>query len=176
MPVLRLDTEPTVPVSKETTDTSIKDTEVNAVIDENTTADLVNSMDTKTKDKTIAVDGPLSGIYAQALNIAFARESMADGSIVRAVMINDLTEDADMDMYVYVTTPEEVEKEGVGAVFNKLRLALDKYKDSAPMVVLESSKNISSRVAALEDFIDTKAKLAFNRNIAISKIVSMLNG
>lgn len=130
------------------------------------------------QEKQIVVDGPLSSIYTQALNIAYAKESAADGSVVGSFDSSVVVDDAsltDPDLYVYVTSSDEINREGANKSFDELNIALDKYKDSKMMVVIESGKATTSSVAALEEYVvGRKIKTSYSRSIAVSKILSAI--
>lgn len=144
------------------------------------TLDLVNGVDTKANTNTnttkkIITDGPLSIIYAQALNIAYAKEGMAAGAMPDIVSINDLTEDTDADMYVYATSTTELNDQG-GATdaFNRLRIALDTYKNTKSLVVIENTQEPTNSVAALEAYASSITKVSFSRKLAIEKILDSI--
>ncbi len=129
-------------------------------------------------EKQIVVDGPLSSIYTQALNIAYAKESAADGSVVGSFDSSIVVDDAsltDPDLYVYVTSSDEINREGANKSFDDLNVALDKYKDSKMMVVIESGKAATSSVAALEEYVvGRKIRTSYSRSIAVDKILSAI--
>jgi hypothetical protein len=126
------------------------------------------------KKKSIELDGPLSSIYAQALNIAFAKESAADGSFTQLVMAKDVDDEGvDPDLYIYASDEKSLNLDGVGRHFDQLRVALDRYHEKKKIVVIENSDLSRPRIAieALEDFaISKKAKVIYRRQVAIEAI------
>jgi hypothetical protein len=142
--------------------------------DKTNTGEIINE---KNK-KYIELDGPLSSVYAQALNIAFAKESMADGSFTQLVATKDIDDEGvNPDLYIYASDDKTLDSDGVGIHFNKLRIALDKYSEKKKIVVVENNSLKKSRIAieALEDFvIFKKAHLVYRRHIAVEAIISAI--
>lgn len=126
--------------------------------------------------KTIRLDGPLSSIYAQALNVMYAKESAADGSMGSSLSQQTADDEGvDPDLYVYVTDDESMDLEGVGKHFDALRVALDRFKEKPTIVVLENHKPMRMAVAALENFAHEQAKkVYYRRDIALEAILGIL--
>lgn len=135
------------------------------------------------ENKTIVLDGPLSTIYTKALNIVYSntpdsisQESQAmDHVIVAQDEIEKNQEAAEKsDLYVYVTDSEHLETEGIPKVFDKLRLALDKNKNT--MVAIETGKHFTTSQAILEDFLHANhIKVYHSRDVALEKIKLAVN-
>ncbi len=143
-------------------------------VEDNSQSGISNNTDDK--EKKVLVDGPLSVIYAQALNIAYAKESVADGQQISFIPVGEYNEDevGTPDMYVYATDQNEIDKSLIDQ-HETLRVALDKYKDKDVVVVLEATTNISSRVAALEEYVHSSGvTMSYKRHIAIRKIIDKL--
>jgi hypothetical protein len=142
--------------------------------DKSNTGEIIN----EEKRKSIELDGPLSSIYAQALNVAFAKESMADGSFTQLVTSGDVDDEGvDPDLYIYASDDKSLNLDGVGKHFDKLRIALDRYSDKKKIVIIENSNLNRPRLAieALEDFaVSKKAKMMYSRQIAVEAIKSAI--
>jgi len=142
--------------------------------DKTNTGEIIN----EEKRKSIELDGPLSSVYAQALNIAFAKESMADGSFTQLVTSKDVDDEGvDPDLYIYASDDKSLNLDGVGRHFDKLRVALDRYSEKKKIVIIENSNLDRPRLAieALEDFaISKKAKMMYSRRVAVEAIKSAI--
>ncbi len=139
-----------------------------------TPEELMKDKETAMKSKDIRMEGPLAAIYAQALNIEFAREDLAGGTAAPLFNIEAPSDDTVPDLYVYATGTDEIEKEGLAETFEKLRVALDKYKDTKTFVVIETGTNISNKVAALEEYAVKHTRVGYNRQSSISKIANIV--
>lgn len=133
----------------------------------------------ETRDsKTIVLDGPLSTIYTKALNIVYSNTpdsiSQESQSMDHVILAQDEIEKAaentqETDLYVYVTDSEHLETEGAPKVFDKLRLALDKNKNT--MVAIETSRKFTASQAALEDYLfQNNIQVYHSRDVALEKI------
>lgn len=159
------------------------------------TLDVANQPDTSTgiqvnsdsatpesrENKTIVLDGPLSTIYTKALNIVYSntpdsisQESQAMDHVILAQDEIEKNETAENpDLYVYVTDSEHLVTD-TPKVFDKLRVALDKNKNT--MVAIETGKHFTSSQAILEDFLHANnIKVYHNRDVALDKIKSIIN-
>lgn len=130
------------------------------------------------EEKQILIDGPLSAIYTQALNIAYAKESTADGQAGFNIDTRTVVDDASLtqpDLYVYVTSDDAIDREGINKSFSDISLAMDKYKDTKKIIVLESKNSKITNIASLEDYFSSiKVPVSYSRKIAIEKIMSSL--
>ena len=115
------------------------------------------------ENKKIVLDGPLSTIYTQALNVLYAKEDMA-GMIVPS----DETEEYDeSDLYVYCTPAELVDKDIVG-VADKI---LEASKHGKNVVAIECSSMIPTKMGLLEKLgKDVGVKIHVTRSSALEAI------
>lgn len=128
--------------------------------------------------KVVKIEGPLSSVYTQALNIAYAKESAADGSMGSVLNVSDTDDEGvDPDLYVYVTDMDGIGSEGALQTFDALRLALDRYKDKTTMVVMEHFSPVGRVGLALEAYShDTASRLYYRRTVALEAIKAFLEG
>lgn len=114
-------------------------------------------------DKKIVLDGPLSTIYTQALNVLYAKEDMA-GMIVPT---DDVEEYNESDLYVYCT-PAELVDEDLAGVANKI---MEASKHGKNVVAIECSSMIPSKMGLLEKLgKDVGVKIHVTRNSALEAI------
>ena len=136
------------------------------------------SKDQKKGSRVVRLDGPLSSVYTQALNIAYAKETVADGTMDSLSVQEDEDDDGvNPDLYVYVTSQAEMGKLGGVNTFDQLRLALDRYKDIQTAVVIEDFKPVGRTGLAIEEYSHSQAgRVYYTRSAAIGAITSFLNG
>jgi hypothetical protein len=97
-----------------------------------------------TSPKTIVLDGPLSKIYSDALNLTYSKESMMtmslpDGGEDDGYAVSDADIDvSNKGLYVYSMDGEEMDNGDVVEVSDKLRIALDSKKYSKVILACES--------------------------------------
>ena len=136
------------------------------------------SKDQKKGSRVVRLDGPLSSVYTQALNIAYAKETVADGTMDSLSVQEDEDDDGvNPDLYVYVTSQAEMGKLGGVNTFDQLRLALDRYKDIQTAVVIEDFKPVGRTGLAIEEYSHSQAgRVYYTRSAAIGAITAFLNG
>lgn len=142
------------------------------------------------KEKVVVVDGPLSHVYTQALNIAFANESVSMMNAVTTAeprdknnpgMSGDENKDAE---YVYVLGDRISEESDAMEAYNNISkaIATNKYKKvhlviegamSGKMckrtsIVVESALKLGVKVVTKGQFGMENAVLDLSRNIRIS--------
>lgn len=134
--------------------------------------------DQKAGSRVVRLDGPLSSVYTQALNIAYAKETVADGTMDSLSVQEDEDDDGvNPDLYVYVTSQAEMGKLGGVNTFDQLRLALDRYKDIQTAVVIEDFKPVGRTGLAIEEYSHSQAgRVYYTRSAAIGAITAFLNG
>lgn len=146
---------------------------------ENTEPLVTPETDTETEGKTVVMDGPLSKIYTQALNLAYANEAAsASGQTDIKILFDETIEQNDepaKDLYVYCCDSGDISNEDVIKGTDKLRLALDgRYKQA--LVVMESHHCIKPIAGLLEEYaFKTGIKVVFTRDLAIETIKQLLN-
>lgn len=127
-------------------------------------------------EKTVVMDGPLSKIYTQALNLVYAHEAAsASGQTDIKVLFNEQTEEESVkDLYVYCCDGSELDSEDVIEGTNKLRLALDgRYKNT--LVVMESHAAIKPIAGLFEQYAATSGiRVIFQRENALEAIHQLL--
>lgn len=114
-------------------------------------------------DKKIVLDGPLSNIYTQALNVLYAKEDMA-GMFLPSSEVEEVN---DNDLYVYCTPAELVD--------NNLSEVADKITEASHhgmnVIAIECSSVIPSKMKLLEDLSrDLGVKLYVTRQSALEAI------
>ncbi len=136
------------------------------------------SKDQKKGSRVVRLDGPLSSVYTQALNIAYAKETVADGTMDSLSVQEDEDDDGvNPDLYVYVTSQAEMGKLGGVNTFDQLRLALDRYKDIQTAVVIEDFKPVGRTGLAIEEYSHSQAgRVYYTRSAAMGAITAFLNG
>ena len=148
-----------------------KDTTTDAVI-AGTTGDAVEDP----KQKTIVLDGPLSQIYTQALNIAYAKESM--GMMLGVYNeLNKKPSDSNEpdDSYVYVINADDLDTNMLIQSSECLRVASTSGKYKNIILAIESHGNIGSKMQLLSEMGNALgAQVCFNRNGAIQSVLNAL--
>lgn len=115
------------------------------------------------ENKKIVLDGPLSTIYTQALNVLYAKEDMA-GMIVPT---DDVEEYDESDLYVYCTPAELVDND-IAGVADKI---MEASKHGKNVVAIECSSMIPSKMGLLEKLgKDVGVKIHVTRNSALEAI------
>lgn len=129
--------------------------------------------------KLVALDGPLSQIYAKALMIAYSQEDMA--AMLRAkpeTNEEDLTpQEAQAEgIYMYCMDTDEMDQGDIVEAGDKLRLALDskKYKE---VVVAGESFNVSPKLASFNRYMSgIGVKVIHIREAAIERVGRYIKG
>lgn len=142
----------------------------------------VGTKDTKTDKKKIHLDGPLSKIYAQALNIMFANESLTGGLFPDIVDLSNSTDTSvgsddvgDPDIYVYATNADSMNQDSIKSI-NDLTKVSNGNKATEKVVIMESiAFNLNGRISALESFVvGNKLPIKYSRESALSYIKNLL--
>lgn len=126
--------------------------------------------------KEIRLEGPLSGIYSQALRIYYAKESVADGSQFNLTERGDEDgEGVDPDLYVYVNSSDSVTPDDGIAQFDTLRLALDKYTGTDRIVAFEMENANNAYAVVLEEYVTSRKERVYHkRHLALNAIIDFL--
>ena len=137
--------------------------------------------DNKENTETVTIDGPLSGVYYEALMKVFGNDKKQDVDISVESAANDtiisianklqeeiLQEDNLEHHYVYVTNVDELKEGDDINAFKKLRLALDSKRFKTITAVMESNGVINNKMALLDEYSRTnKAKVCYTRKSAL---------
>lgn len=120
------------------------------VVDDNTTA-VTGKEEEK---KTIVLDGPLSHIYTQALNMVYANEAI---NMITHMLMDQEDEASDKnpygkDVYVYCCDGDNLTSDELIKTSSKLRIALDKKKYSKVLLSIECHGVVNNRIGLLHDF------------------------
>lgn len=121
---------------------------------------VINQSETNTVDetkkpeqqKTIVLDGPLSHIYTQALNMVYANEAV---NMITHMMMEQEEEDKNpygKDVYVYCCDGDNLTSDELVNASSKLRIALDKKKYNKVLLSVECHGIVNNRVGLLHDF------------------------
>jgi hypothetical protein len=111
---------------------------------------------TNSKDNlTVVLDGPLSHIYTEALNLVYANEDYA--SITPAMIEGEKNKDEEDEneemLYVYCCNGDEIEdSDELVGVTDKLRIALGSKKYSSVMLALENNNNLTTKYVLLKNY------------------------
>lgn len=157
------------PPSSEPEEKSIKD------IEETNTELPVEEQKPKEDDKVIVMDGPLSKIYTQALNIAYAKEaaSASGQTDIKVVFPEEESKETKDSLYVYCCDASDITNSDAIDGTDKLRLALDSKKYNQAIVVMECHDKVTQAAGLLEQYaVNNKIKVIFRRELAIEHIRS----
>lgn len=127
------------------------------------------------EEKTIILDGPLSHIYTQALNLAYAKEStMMSLALFKTLAPDEQVVDSNEpyadDTYVYCVDDNAL-SESVVEGFEALREASKKYKNI--IVALESGRVVTNRMQMISEFSESLgAKVCYTREQALKTVLS----
>lgn len=125
--------------------------------------------------KTVVLNGPLSHIYSQALNVVYANESQANDVIMLTDTIISNQEKQPVDLYVHVCGVDDLENGGLPGIFNDLRIAAADENIKQRMVVIESNGVITSKMVVLENFLTANGiSISHKRTNAIEGIVDAI--
>lgn len=154
---------PEAPMTSEVTTVNVANTE--------------QAVEGEKKEPTIVLDGPLSSIYTQALNLVYSKES---GMTQVHAMIGGLDEEeelntSDTSLYVYCVDGDKIDSNELNTAIDKLRIALDNKKYSKVVLAVECGTNIGSKIALLDQFSkDIGVKVCFSRKKALEHISCVL--
>ncbi len=175
--------------AKETPDPSAPKVEspVNLLANETTqpvlfNADYPNKDNTK-KEKVVVLDGPLSHIYTQALNMAYAHENendeistegismMFDALIIR----KNEEEPVDDPGYLYCASDDTLTDGGLVAASDSIRVAIESKKYKHITVAIECGDLISNRVQLLDEMCHVLGvKVCLTRKSAVQTVLKNL--
>lgn len=132
--------------------------------------------ESKPKTKQVVLDGPLSSIYTKALNIVYSQESSANDHLkITDIMADEVDRNANVDLYVYATDTDSIDKNELPVVFNNLRVALDKNKNST-VVAVECNGKVTTNQAILEEYLyGMGIKTLHKRDRATAEIKSRID-
>lgn len=130
------------------------------------------------EQQTVIMDGPLSKIYTQALNLVYAKEaSAASGAAgqtdVKLVFDEDIEKATDYHdaLYVYCCDASSMDSNEAVKASDKLRLALDNKNIKKTYVVMESHRLVKPAAGLLEEMaVKLGIPVIFKRDIAIEAI------
>lgn len=120
----------------------------------------INADSQQGKEQVVVMDGPLSQIYTQALNMAFAKEDT--GTMMSMLKIihhggkidpNVAPQAAFVDAsgsYVYATDEQSLDKEGLVGALESLREAV-KSKKYKQVVLAMEGRSVSSKMQLLDE-------------------------
>jgi hypothetical protein len=128
------------------------------------------------KPKTVVMNGPLSKIYSDALNLVYSKESAM--TMINPEDMELMDEQAgsgdSKDLYIYTTDGDKLDGSEMVEAGDKLKVALDSKKYKNVLLVMES-RTPSTKVALLHDLANSMGvKVVFNRNAAIENVKACL--
>ncbi len=131
----------------------------------------INNQEEK-QEQEIKLDGPLSVIYAKALNLAYSRES------TDTMLPNSSNEEKGSNnegIYVYCCNGDELDYNELNNATDNLRLALDSKKYKKIIAVIES-RNSNNKIGLLDEYAHNLGiETIFNRNVALDKLNNYSN-
>jgi hypothetical protein len=142
----------------------------------------IAKIDNKNEEKkTIVLDGPLSHIYTQALNMVYSNEAV--NMLTHMMMEQEEQEEETKhsknpygkDVYVYCCNGDDLSSDELVNVSSKLRIALDKKKYSKVLLSVECHGVVNSRIGLLHDYSASLGiAVSYTKNGSISNIKSAL--
>lgn len=146
-----------------------------------------NKIDNK-EQETITLAGPLSHIYTQALNLAYANEGTSTMVSILETrhggLVNDETEQERMDAgnavtadgtYVYCVDSSDLNSQGLVAGTEAIRSAVASKKYKAVVLAIESSSVVTSKTQLLGEMGSALgAKVCLTRNNAVHTVIAGL--
>lgn len=126
--------------------------------------------------KVVVMDGPLSKIYTEALNLALAKEaaSASGQTDIKVVFDEDIeaqNEENRKALYVYCCDGQDMDIDGTIDATDKLRIALDSGKYKNVLVAMESKRGITTKAGLVDEFARKMgAQVVFSRNTALEAI------
>ena len=142
-------------------------------------ADLDNIPGDSSKEegnKVVVMDGPLSRVYTEALNLAYAKEAAsASGQTDIKILFDEDIEAQDEEnrkaLYVYCCDGEQLDMSDTVQATDKLRLALDSGKYKKVLMAMEASKGISNSAGLLDEYARRNGvQVLFKRSTALESI------
>lgn len=157
------------PKQKVVTGAELKDNEGVAVIQD--TEDGTNML--------IKMDGPLSKIYTDALNVYLAKEQYGNVSVATEQMLADATfliktmaDNAKKDLYVYSLNADDLDSDETYAdAYDEFSINIGDHTDYDKVVVLEAYKVRGAKLDKMHNCaIRNGAKVFYTRNAALEYI------
>lgn len=122
--------------------------------------------------KTIVIDGPLSNIYTQALNLVYAKEDL-----VNMIQDSDIgSEDVpEKDVYVYCCGSDDVNKGSLTELSDKIRSIKDSGKAKSFVLAVECGFVVTEKIALLHEYSESLGiKMISSRGSALETIKNLL--
>jgi len=115
----------------------------------------------------VALAGPLSHIYTQALNLVYAKENAIEFNV-----FNKEVKHEHKDVFVYCCDGSELDNETLTDANSKLRIALSEgYKKVIVAAEMDNSKKVNSTLTLLLESLDeSKVKVYFFRKNALEAV------
>lgn len=137
------------------------------------------SVSDKTEEdkKTIVLDGPLSHIYTQALNVVYANEAT---NMLTQMMVDQEENETGKnpygkDVYVYCCDGNNLTNDDLMETSNKLRIALDKKKYSKVLLSIECHGVVNNRIGLLHDYsVSLGIPVSYTQSGSINNIKTAL--
>ena len=110
--------------------------------------------DKKGDGKTIVIEGPLSHVYTQALNMAYSKEDFVMTMNGSDTVTSDDEEYMDVkgDVYLYCCDSKDLDKGGLTEVTDKLRVALSSNKGKKVIVAVECGDSVGNKIGLLDEY------------------------
>ena len=127
------------------------------------------------KAQDIVIQGPLSHVYTQALNLILAKESMGSISQIGARVI-DKQEDGEKPkgVYVYVADAKDLQQNDVTSIFSEICAYKEENPDNHVVLGLESVDGFSNAASLLSRTMsDMGVKVYLKRESCIGAIRSL---
>ncbi len=121
----------------------------------------------------IVLDGPLSEIYARALDVVYAHEDIAamsgdDDVVVDSSITTSIDGDPSDGLYVYTVSPD-LDLDGVSTAIEAIRVGSKRCRDV--LVVMECGHRISHATAVLERYVrETGVRSVMSRTVGMEAI------
>lgn len=137
------------------------------------------------EEKMIVMDGPLSKVYTEALQVAFAKnapaansdgvnvaseEMTADGGLVKTVIAslldNDYVKETKPATYVYVTDTNKIEDTSAAEVFDKVSKAIANENIKEICICIETIHSVGTHAGLISSAFSSnqKVKFFYNKN------------
>lgn len=135
------------------------------------------------KSRVVIMDGPLSRVYTEALNMAYAKEDT--GTMAMKIVRHEQREGASLQLdpalvdehgtYVYAIDDRSLDKEGLVPVLETLRTAVKSGKYSQVVLALEA-RTVSSKMQLLDEASTLMGvKVRVSRSSAVRTVLGAHN-
>lgn len=126
-------------------------------------------------EKTVLIDGPLSQVYTQALNQAYAKENYITTHLPSLLSVKGADVDPTKRSYLYVIDPSHLGDDEIEEAFTSLTLAQERYLDR--YVCVEHDYHITASVASfIARLRKSGVKVLHSRESALETITERLQG